>query len=201
MIMKRIYSMLWGEKMIEFEESRLKFRFGDTWQIFQLDSSDSKTMHRDYRDGIAKIQNTCAVDFVGIHDDILYFIEVKNFKNYEVENEEKLSSGQLAIKIAQKVRDSISCIVAVSRTSDNYGFWQPFNNLLCDRDKIVKVIAWLEGGFSASTPITRNTQLIATKLSWLTPNVLVMNQKDHKLPDVTVEILPIPLVSAFDRRE
>jgi hypothetical protein len=61
---------------------------------------------------------------------------------------------------------------------------------LCDRDKIIKVIAWLEGDFSASTPITRNTQLIATKLSWLTPNVLVMNQKDHKLPDVTVESLP-----------
>lgn len=172
--------------MTEFEESRLKFRFGDTWQIFQLDSSDSKTMHRDYRDGIAKIQNTCAVDFVGIHDDILYLIEVKNFKNYEAENEEKLSSGQLAIKIAQKVRDSISCIVAASRTSDNYGFWQPFKNLLCDRDKIIKVIAWLENAPAAPTPTARNTQLIATKLNWLTSNVLVMNQESHKLPDVTV---------------
>lgn len=173
--------------MTELKERRLKFRFGDTWQIFQLDSSDPKSKHRDYRDGIEKIQNTCAVDFVGIHDDVLYFIEVKDFRNYETENEKKLSNNQLAIKIAQKVRDSISCIVAASRTSDDYRFWQSFKNLLCDRDKNIKVIAWLEHGPSLSTPIARNAQLIAEKLDWFTPNVLVMNQENHRLPDITVE--------------
>jgi len=176
--------------MTELKERRLKFRFGDTWQIFQLDSSDPKSKHRDYRDGIEKIQNTCAVDFVGIHDDVLYFIEVKDFRNYETENEKKLSNNQLAIKIAQKVRDSISCIVAASRTSDDYRFWQSVKNLLCDRDKNIKVIAWLEGDFSTSafpTALSIATNSIAEKLNWFTPNILVMNQENHRLPDITVE--------------
>ena len=57
--------------MTRIEEGDLVFEFGEKWQVFKLDE------HRDYRERIAKIDETKAVDFVGIfNNEILYFIEV-----------------------------------------------------------------------------------------------------------------------------
>jgi len=185
--------------MTEFSESGLKFKFGDAWRIFQLDAANPQSAHRDYREGIAKIQNTKAVDFVGIYHNTLHFIEVKNFKHHTIENKGRIQSSELAIEIAQKVRDSISCIIAVSRTSSDPNFWLPYKTLLCDPNKILKIIVWLEqdgldsGSFQkrqhqkSTATIDRN--YFKPKLRWLTTKISVENQSNFDLQDVTVENL------------
>ena len=96
--------------MTRFEESRLIFKFGDSWQVIQYDAKDS-----DYTKGLGIIEGSHAVDFVGIHDEILYLIEVKNYHNCRIENKPKLENGELAVELAQKVRDTIAGIVGTHR--------------------------------------------------------------------------------------
>lgn len=173
--------------MTEFEESRLKFKFEDSWQIFQLDKSSF------YRNRFsAGVQGTKAVDFVGIHGGNLYFIEVKNFKDSRIENKARLKDGELFTEIAQKIRDSVACIVAANRTSESEK-WQDYKNLLCNPQSPLKIVIWLEQDFSNNLrQETRNSTKnkdFKSKLNWLTSHVLVVNQKNHELPDVIVENL------------
>jgi hypothetical protein len=142
--------------MTRIEEGDLVFEFGEKWQVFKLDE------HRDYRERIAKIDETKAVDFVGIFNhEILYLIEVKDFRGHRIENidrlfKAKLPSCQLVngecqldkgnlwlpIELAQKVRDSIACIIGNSHTSSEAQTWQPYAKLICNQK--IKVILWLE---------------------------------------------------------
>ncbi|MEZ5672967.1 MAG: hypothetical protein R3E08_11560 [Thiotrichaceae bacterium] len=170
---------------LNFEESRLKFNFADTWQIFQLDSSNF------YRKRLsAQVEETKAVDFVGIHQQVLYFVEVKNFKGHRIENKGRLEKSELSTESAQKVRDSIACIIAANRSSETEK-WQDYKKLLCNPETMLKVIIWLEQDLPKyrrqkarnSTEIKRFKE----KLSWLTSQVFVVNQENHRLPDVTVE--------------
>jgi hypothetical protein len=170
--------------MIEFEESHLKFNFADTWQIFQLDSSNF------YRKRLsAQVEETKAVDFVGIHQQVLYFIEVKNFKGHRIENKGRLEKSELSTEVAQKIRDSIACIIAANRTAETEK-WQDYKDLLCHPENMLKVIVWLEQDLPKhdcqKARISNEIKKFKEKLSWLTSKVFVMNQKDHKLPDVTV---------------
>jgi len=71
-----------------FKESRLEFRFEAPWEpVFQWDRIDA------YRKGLARLPSTSAVDFIGLHGSDPYFIEVKNFRGYRIDNKERLSSG------------------------------------------------------------------------------------------------------------
>ena len=78
--------------MTRIEEGFLAFEFDNHWRIFKLDE------HRDYRERIGKLEGTKAVDFLGILDEReLYLIEVKDFREYRIENKDRLSKGELAI--------------------------------------------------------------------------------------------------------
>jgi hypothetical protein len=193
--------------MTRFEEGDLVFEFGEKWQVFKLDE------HRDYRERIAKIDETKAVDFVGIfNNEILYFIEVKDFRGHRVENRDRLFKAKLPscqlvngecqfdkgslwlpIELAQKVRDSIACIIGNSNTSSESEFWLPYAKLICNQK--IKVILWLEQDLP-NNPIERNKVELSIrlkrfkqKLSWLTYNVLICNSNKQGLPDVKVSNL------------
>lgn len=178
--------------MTEFEESRLKFSFADTWQVFQLDSS------RFYRERLsAQVEETKAVDFIGIYQqEVLYFIEVKNFKGHRIENKDRLEKSALSTEIAQKIRDSIACIIAANRTTAEAETWQEYKNLLCNPKNTLSVVIWLEQDLPKHKPYHHQNLVemgeFKRKLSWLTSKVFVMNHKDCKLPDVMVENLPDP---------
>lgn len=88
--------------MTEFEESRLKFKFSDSWRILKLDKSEF------YKGTVDKTSSGVkSVDFIGIHQETLYFIEVKNSKGYIGRNKEKLSNRELSIEIAKTIFDLI----------------------------------------------------------------------------------------------
>lgn len=125
--------------MTRIEEGNLAFEFGDQWNIFKLDE------HRDYRGGIERIDNTKAVDFLGIFNDSeLYFVEIKDFREYRIETKARLSNRQLAIEIAQKVKDSLACIIGAFHSSSEPEYWRPYVRLLCTANSQIKIVLWLE---------------------------------------------------------
>lgn len=177
--------------MPRFEEGALAFEFGERWEIFKLDE------HSDYRERIGKIEGTKAVDFLGILDEReLYLIEVKDFRQHRIETRDRLLTGELAIEIAQKVRDSLAGIIGAYRTSSVSSHWQPYARLLHDTRATIKVVVWLEYDLPPH-PVPRKkalasvgTNVFKQKLKWLTSQVFVYNTHDARLPDLTVINLP-----------
>ncbi len=174
--------------MTRIEEGGLAFEFGECWDVFKLDD------HRDYRKGIAKIQDSKAVDFLGIFNDSeLYFIEVKDFRGYRIENRDRISSGQLAVEVARKVKDSLACIIGAFHGSSNSEYWRPYMNLLCVADSQIKIALWLEEDLPPAHPRLRQKAMASTrtkvfkqKLGWLTKRVLVCGGGRRNLPDSRV---------------
>jgi hypothetical protein len=65
--------------------------------------------HRAHRQGIGKLPSTEAVDFVVLPTaEPQTFIEVKDYRGFRIPNKSKLTSGELARSVAQKVRDTIA---------------------------------------------------------------------------------------------
>jgi len=89
----------------EFKESRLKFFFNEQYwnNVIQFDE------HPDYKKIKEALSGTKGVDFLGVLGENVYFIEVKNFKDYRIKNKERLKNigEDLMIEVAQKVRDSL----------------------------------------------------------------------------------------------
>lgn len=178
--------------MTRIEEERLVFEFGEQWNAFKFDG------HHDYRQGIEKVDETKAVDFLGIFNEAeLYFVEIKDFRGSRIENKDRLSSGQLAIEVAQKVRDSIACIVGAFHNSSDREHWQPYIRLLCTTKSRIKVAVWLEEDAPSLHHQSRQkarasikTKVFQQKLSWLTKRVLVYGKNKRDLPDVLVSNLP-----------
>lgn len=178
--------------MPHIEEGFLAFDFSDSWRILKLDE------HRDYRERIARLEGTKAVDFLSILDEQeLYLIEVKDFRGHKIETRDRLLTGELSIEVAQKVRDSLACIIGAFRTSSEPEFWQPYATLLCNRGRTIKIVLWLENDlppphlrlrqkFMAS--ISGN--VFKQKLTWLTSRVLVCGSDKQGLPNLVVSNLP-----------
>lgn len=177
----------------EFEESRLKFLFEEEWtHIVQFDE------HTDYQKLKAHLNETKGVDFLGILNKQVYFFEVKNFKDYRIENKDRLTNAgeTLMQEVAQKVRDSLACIVSGSLNSTNdQSFWSDILSSITNGEPI-KVILWLETDNLEPTPTTRGRsrnqreevnisdlqRKLQSKLKWLTPtrgNVLILNQNNY----------------------
>jgi hypothetical protein len=180
--------------MTRIEEGCLAFEFSEQWNAFKLDD------HRDYREGIEKIDNTKAVDFLAIFNKSeLYFIEVKDFRGHRIENKERLLKGELPLELAQKVRDSLACIISAYRNSNLAEHWSAYAQLLCDKKAFIKVALWLEEDSPPLHPQLRKKAMASTrtkvfkqKLVWLTSRVLVCGSGKKDLPDVTVMNLPRP---------
>jgi hypothetical protein len=175
-----------------WEESALRFEFGNRWHVLKLDE------HPDYRNRIEKLSGTKAVDFLGILDnDTIYFVEVKNFRGHRIENKERLQDGLLVDELGQKVRDSLACIISAHRVSSENELWKKFVDILCDKQKHIKVIIWLEQDLPNHPTQQRKTlnnissTKFKSKLAWLTPYVMVGSLDNNKvLPDVKVDNLP-----------
>lgn len=178
--------------MPHFEEGNLGFEFDDRqWRVLKFDD------HPDYRKRMEKVDETKAVDFVGVlNEQELFLIEVKDFRQHRIETKEKLSSGELAVELAQKTRDSIACMVGAYHTSSTPGDWQPFTQLLCNKDKQVKVALWLEHDLPQHSQQRKKvlasvqTKLFKPKLAWLTRRVLVCGSQKEGLPGLRVSNLP-----------
>jgi hypothetical protein len=121
-----------------FEEGYLRFRFEDTWFVVKYD------VNPDYNNRIGLLKDTKAVDFVGVLSNlILYFIEVKDFRGYRIQNRHRLRDGELALEVAQKVRDTIAGVVAAHHRG-NSAIWGGVVGRLTKSEPPVRVLLWLE---------------------------------------------------------
>lgn len=167
--------------MNQFVEGHLAFTFGPHWNETALKFDAPKGVYKKISN---QIEGTKGIDFLGICGQHLIFIEVKDFRDYRIQNKKRITDGELALEIAQKVRDSIACIVGGGRTSDEEQ-WSQFAKLLIDKQKQLRVILWLEDD-TPSSPQSQRKSLVAQsvlrhdlerRLNWLTSKVIIHNLK------------------------
>lgn len=154
-------------------ENGLRFAFDDDWQVLKWDE------HRAYLDGLQKIPGTTAVDFFGLYIGAPWFIEVKDFRGYRIENKNRLSSGDLAKEVACKVRDTLAAMAwACARTPIDPGELARFLRALVNRAEKVPVVLWLEEDRLAA-PVSASVlaEAIKLELAWLNAKVIVANRK------------------------
>jgi hypothetical protein len=127
-----------GDRMTTLYEGNLCFHFPKDWQVIKYDGGNHF-----YRNQISKCQGTKAVDILAWSGKDLWLLEVKDFRGYRVENKNRLNNGELAIEVAQKVRDTIAGLYGAYRCGNET--LRPFCQPLCSGQLApVKVILFLE---------------------------------------------------------
>ena len=118
-----------------FPEGALQFSFGESWKVLKWDG------HSAFAGGLGKVQHTKAVDFLGLHIDLPWFIEVKDFRSHRIENKKRLTSGELAEEVADKVRDTLAGMAwACNRKPLDEGDLAGFLRPLVNRQSKVPVV-------------------------------------------------------------
>ncbi len=178
---------------MRFRESNLEFTFDEhNWWAIKFDE------HINYTKVGNSLSGTKAIDFLGIYnDDTLIFFEVKNFRNHtsDPSTRARLAQGaeDLTTEIAQKVRDSIACIVAAGRnTTHNPTEWAKASRIISTGASI-KVIAWVEEDMLANTTyykqkikahLSVRISNLKNKLHWLNAKV---SMESIKNPQITFD--------------
>jgi len=169
------------------------FTFDASWSVFYYDSKESG--YHEIRDSVP---GSKSCDFIGIRNHVGYLIEGKDFRGYRIQNKARISNGELAVEVAQKVRDTLAGIGSGVRRGDAQ---RPWNELLAQRLGVaggqVTVVLSLEDD-SASQPLKWKSRLstlanqIKAKLDWLRVRVSVVSPQTNpgSLPGVTVSNLP-----------
>lgn len=153
-------------------EENLQFSFDENWKVLKWDD------HGAFKDGLEKAQHTKAVDFFGLHIGLPWFIEVKDFRNYRIENKKRLTSGELADEVADKVRDTLAGMAwACNREPLDKGTLAGFLRPLVNRQNKVPVVLWLEEDQPLAPAEASALQAaIRQRLAWLNASVIVMNR-------------------------
>lgn len=171
------------------DEDKLRFSFDDNWKILKWDS------HAAFLNGLGRVQETKAVDFVGLYIGDPFFIEVKDFRGHRIKNKDRLSNGDLAREVACKVRDTVAAMIwACNRVpldqSELRGYLRP----LLQGGKKVPVVLWLEEDRPLAPALASAlAEAIKRELTWLNPHVVVTCRSlaDKKpLHGLTVTSLP-----------
>lgn len=122
--------------MTQFIESRLSFSFGQDWQVIKLDD------HPDCREIFKKVPGIKDVDFLGIHNKQVFFIEVKNYSDHLPDNENKITSEELANQLVRKFCDALFIILAAHIRYKKPG-WETFAKPI-SQGETIKWLAWVE---------------------------------------------------------
>ena len=174
-----------------FDEQSLRFEFDDTWQV--VVQSDGEPMV--FKQGIKMLQRTRDVDFIALRKDRqLFFIEVKDFRGYRIQNKERISNGELANLVAWKVRDTVAALVGARRSRPDDGTWRELARAF-EPGHGVRVVLWLEedppAGARDIRAANRRSILqkdIQKRLRWLDVRAVV-ESRHAGLPGVTVTSL------------
>lgn len=181
--------------MSDFQESGINFCFQPNWTVFKYDE------HLAHKKVEKFLKPTKAVDFLGIHNDKLYFVEVKNYRDHTGDDttQEVLQGNgeELMHRIAMKVRDTIATSTGAARFSTNDGaFFTRVNQLLLDEEKKLVVIACVE--LDVSNDKERKAKMgiwqqkLKQKLSWLHAVRISVNSVSNItdiIPDLTVSFI------------
>ena len=127
-----------------FIEGELNFHFTSEWSdIFKFD------IHTDYKKIKDLVPNTKGIDFIGVQNNRIYFLEVTDFRAYKsdesVQAQLKNNGANLMIEVGEKIKNSLACILAATRNSTNDSeLWLRITNLIKDSNRQVTIILWIE---------------------------------------------------------
>jgi hypothetical protein len=154
------------------EEGDLRFTFDEDWRVLKWDG------HGAYLGGLQLFQGTKAVDFFGLYIGAPWFIEVKDFRGYRIQNKERLTGGELAREVASKVRDTLAGkIWACDRAPLDDCELRDFVRPLVNRGQKVPVVLWLEEDRAPDPPAASAlAEAIKRELAWLNPRVIVLSR-------------------------
>lgn len=179
--------------MTRFEEGRLAFAFDDQWN----DSVIKFDEHHDYRNMANSLSGTKGVDFLGILGGELYFIEVKDFRGYRIQNKKRIKDGGLTTEIGQKIKDTVACIVGSVRVSSTPEIWQDRRDLLMNNKRKIKVVLWIEEdpprrkNFAVSQNTLKNE--LKKKLEWLAVRVDVRSLRETIPQNLHLHVESLPI--------
>lgn len=182
---------------LDIEKQR--FEFGNSWALaFKYDDTNF------YRQGPERLkgdvdgvsQSTRAVDVIALHQAIgILLLEAKDFRGHRIANKKRVTSGEIAVEVALKVRDTIAGLVrADQKTVDEFDSAAVSTALM--HPKVITVVLWLEDDLQHDPQLAKqqlNTlnQLLKKRLAWLGVKTFVLSSKvQNKLPDLTVTNLP-----------
>ena len=180
--------------MTIIQEEDLSFAFDSDWHVIKYDE------HPDYQ-VMERLDSTKGVDFVAVRaarPSRLVLIEIKDFHEHRIENKGKLKTGNLAIEIGQKVRDTLAGVVAAHRRGSGED-WAPIVPHLFDRNlPSIQVVLWLENDEEPpGRPPGRAKQersifvdMLKGKLGWLTSRIFVSSMNDNVIPGLKVSHRP-----------
>ncbi|WP_437308457.1 hypothetical protein [Sorangium sp. So ce388] len=191
--------------MKALEVERIRFELGDSWTVAEK-WDDSRA----FREGVGRLHGeypdettgepvrvgSQAVDIIGVREDRLYLIEVKDYRGYPIETKRR-QLHELPLRIACKVRDTVTGLVGAGRLGK--ALWaQECARLIVKPRPCVFVIAWIEDAeLRAAEPIKKReiwqkerSDRLKQRLSWLTPHVTVASPFDGRVTDVTAQSLP-----------
>lgn len=177
---------------MDFAEGNLQFSFDSSWQVVKYDDTPL------YRAGVGVIPETKAVDFIGLRKGTLFLVEVKDFREHRIENEYRLTEGELAVEIAQKVRDSVAGLVGAHRTTADPASIAPLVRVLVKADSEIKVVIWLEHDLPEYPSKREKVKMsvegnaFKKKLRWLTPKVFVANVNNNVLQEAGMTVRNLP---------
>ena len=181
--------------MSNFQESGINFCFQPNWTVFKYDE------HLAHKKVEKYLKPTKAVDFLGIHNNKIYFVEVKNYRDHtDDESTQEVLRGkgeELMRQIAIKVRDTIATSTGSARSSTHdEEFFTQINQLLLDNSKKLTVIACIE--LDVSNDKERKAQMgiwqqkLKQKLSWLHATTISVNSVANIadiLPELTATFI------------
>ncbi len=175
---------------MDFDEGNLHFSFDDTWQVIKYDDTEL------YREGVGRLQGTKAIDFLGLRENDLFLIEAKDFRGYRIENQKRVFSGDLAIEIGQKVRDTVAGLLGAYRNSDPSVNINEYFHALCNSE--IKVVIWLEQDIPSYLPKREKVKksvegnVFKQKTNWLTSKVFVLNMNENILSQSGLSVSNLP---------
>jgi hypothetical protein len=171
------------------DEEFQRFTFDERWIVFKYDSAE--TGYFAIKDAVAA---TKACDFLGVFAaTVAYLMEIKDFRGYRIQNKKRLGKGDLAMEVAQKVRDTLAGIVSGCRRGEYAYNWHELAEYLTSPNRELVVVLCLEDdALQDKAKLGVQAELIRQKLSWLRPKVRVVSQgvNSHRLPGVVVRNLP-----------
>lgn len=125
--------------MTAVTEGRLIFNFDERWSVVKFDAEAGFASRID-------IPSTKKVDIVAACQTILLLIEIKDFRGHEANNTHRFArrgDAPLPVELAQKVRDTVSMLLAAQRSQDR-DLKRAYDHLFDRAVKPVEVVLFLE---------------------------------------------------------
>ena len=178
-----------------------QFEFGDSWTVaFKYDDSNYYRRKRGPQalQGVieGKSQSTRAMDVVAFHSEAgLLLLEAKDFRGHRIENQDRITTGELVLEVALKARDTVAGLVGAARCGET-----EFNSTALyqalKKAKSVSVVLWVEDDLQrderrARQQLSTLSGLLKERLSWLNVRAFAHStQGQAEIPDLIVRNLP-----------